>query len=401
MGLLSLLSTSISYLASGYLLFNVLYLLFFALAGHLRRSPLPPVASSRLGRICIFLPAYRADAVVLQTAPLAQHHAYDGKADVCVIADGLQETTIQALRQQQIETVEVFFEKSTKGKALLSALTKLPADQYDIAVILDVDNIMEEGFLNQVNQAFVAGYRVAQGHRTAKNMDSAFAVLDACSEEINNHIFRQGHASLGMSPSLIGSGMAFEYRYLQKLLQNIGDTAGEDKELDFSILRDQVKIAYLSEAYVYDEKIPNAQVFSSQRTRWIATQLEFVQKYFWPGVQQLFRGNIEFFEKVVQSLLLPRILLLGLLGILMPVSLVGLPSGPSPLFIGLLLTGTLAALLIALPWRLYNRQVAWAILRLPLALWAMMLAVLQIKKAKTSFMHTPHMSHSTPPSHKR
>lgn len=401
MGLLISLSVLISYLASSYLLFNVLYLLFFALAGRFKRSPLPPIASSHFERICIFLPAYRADAVVLQTAPLAQRHAYGGKADVCVIADGLQRATIQALRQQQIETVEVFFEKSTKGKALLSALTRLPSDQYDIAVILDVDNIMEEGFLNQVNQAFVAGYRVAQGHRTAKNMDSAFAVLDACSEEINNHIFRQGHASLGMSPSLIGSGMAFEYNYLRQLLQTIGDTAGEDKEIDFSVLKDKVKIAYLPEAHVYDEKISNAQVFSSQRTRWIATQLEFVQKYFWPGIQQLFRGNIEFFEKVVQSLLLPRILLLGLLGILMPVSLLGLSLVPSSLFVGLLLTGTLTALLIALPRRLYNRQVAWAILRLPLALWAMMLAVMQIKKAKTSFMHTPHVSHSTPPSNRK
>jgi cellulose synthase/poly-beta-1,6-N-acetylglucosamine synthase-like glycosyltransferase len=373
-----------------FLLLNVLYLLLFALAGHRKQSALPKALGGSPRSMCVFIPAYHSDAVILETAPAAQRQLYSGNVDVHVIADGLQPATVQALRYQGIGVIEVIFERSTKGKALLAALQALPTDKYDIAVVLDVDNVMGNDFLNQVNDAFAAGYRVVQGHRTAKNLDSAFAVLDACNEEINNHIFRQGHASLGMSAALIGSGMAFEYQYFKQLMQDIGDTPGEDKEMDFRIVKSHIKIGYLPHAYVYDEKIPNSQAFTTQRTRWIAAQLEFLQKYFWEGPKQLLRGNVEFFDKVLQTLLVPRILLLGLLSLLVILSLVGMPFGPKPLFWAALLAGTGGALLLSLPARLYNRQVAQAILHLPLALMSMVLALLQLKKAKTSFMPTPH-----------
>jgi cellulose synthase/poly-beta-1,6-N-acetylglucosamine synthase-like glycosyltransferase len=383
------------YLLGGYLLFNVVYLLFFSIAGRWRHAAVPAApATAAPRRMCVLMPAYHADAVIRETGPAAVRHRYAGAADVHVIADGLQPATVQELRQRGVGVVEVVFEKSTKGKALLAALDAMPPQTYDVAVILDVDNEMAPGFLGQVNDAFAAGYRVVQGHRTAKNLDSPFAVLDACNEEINNHIFRQGHASLGLSSALIGSGMAFEFDYLHRLLQDIGDTPGEDKELDFRALKDQVKIAYLPEAYVYDEKIPNSKVFANQRTRWLATQKEFFVKYFGQVWQQMGKGNWDFVDKIVQSMLLPRVLLLGALGGLLVLSLLW-SVGPGPVFWLALLAGTAAALLLALPARLYTRQVGSAVLHLPVALGAMVLALLQMKKAKSSFIPTPHAATAT------
>lgn len=394
MNTLAFLPILLLYLLGGYLLLNVLYLLFFALAGHLARPAQPAAAATGARRMCVLMPAYRADAVIQETGPAAARHRYTGPADVHVIADGLQPATVQLLRQQGVGVVEVAFAKSTKGKALLAALNELPRQAYDVAVILDVDNVMAPGFLTQVNEAFAAGYQVVQGHRTAKNLDSPFAVLDACNEEINNHIFRQGHANLGMSSALIGSGMAFDYAYLHQLLADIGETPGEDKELDFRVLLDRRKIAYLPQALVYDEKIPNAQVFATQRTRWLATQQEFLLKYFGEGLRQLGRGNLDFFDKIVQSMLLPRILLLGVLGALLGLSLLW-SRGPAPGFWLALLVGAGAALLLSLPPRLYTRQVGQAMLHLPVALGAMLLALLHIRKAKTSFLPTPHAAHPT------
>ena len=390
------------HVVGGYLLLNVLYLLMFALAGHRRGRPLPAGASGPPRRMCVLMPAYRADAVIRETAPAARRHAYAGPAEVCVIADGLQPATVQALRADGTTVVEVNFVKSSKGQALLAALAALPADQYDVAVVLDVDNVMGAGFLAQVSQAFGAGYRVVQGHRTFQNLDSPFAVLDACNEEINNHIFRLGHARLGMSSSLIGSGMAFDYGYLRQLLQDIGDTPGEDKELDFRVLRDRVKIAYLPDALVYDEKIANAAVFGPQRTRWMAAQKEFLVKYFGEGFRQLGRGNLEFFDKIVQTALLPRVLLLGLLTLLLLGALglaaAGLPPlGPGPAYWAALLGGAGLALLLALPRQLYSRQVLHAAAHLPVALGTMALALLHLKKAKASFIPTPHAARRPEP----
>ena len=388
MSVFLLFSAFLLYALGAYLLINVGYLALFAVAGHWRRAA-GPAAGAPTRRMCVFMPTYQADAVIQETAPLAVQHAYAGPADVHVIADGLQPATVQALRQQGAGVIEVSFVKSTKGKALLAALDALPAQAYDVAVILDVDNVMGAGFLTQVSAAVAGGSRVVQGHRTAKNLDSPFAVLDACNEEINNHIFRQGHVNLGMSSALIGSGMAFEYAYLHQLLRNIGETSGEDKELEFRILRSKTKIAYLPSAHVYDEKIPNSQVFAAQRTRWLAAQQEFLRKYLGEGFRQLGRGNLDFADKVLQVLLLPRILLLGLLAGFAALSLWWAP-GPGPAFWLALLAGTVGALLLALPRRLYTRQVGQALLHLPVALGAMVLALAQLRKAKTSFMHTPH-----------
>ncbi len=373
-----------------YLLFNCCYLLFFSLVSHKKAKPLQELLPLDR-RFCVLIPTYRENEVILETSKAAINHAYSGDFDVFVVADGLNPETIQELKTTGVGVLEVFFEKSTKGKALAAALEALPEDAYDVVAILDVDNIMGQGFLQEVNRAFSAGYKVVQAHRTAKNIDSSFALLDACNEEINNSIYRKGHYAIGMSSALIGSGMAFDFLYLKKLLTGIGETVGEDKELDFRIVKDQEKICYLDNVFVYDEKIENAKVFTQQRTRWIAAQIEFLKKYAFEGFVQLFRsGNFEFFNKVVQAFLVPRILLIGVLGFFFLASLV-LPVGPSPLFWATLLLMLSAALLIALPGKFYrNRQLWKAVVQLPYALLCMVKALFQIKKAKSSFMSTPH-----------
>ena len=91
-----------------------------------------------------------------------------------------------------MKLVEVSFEKSTKSKALNAAMAVLD-DDYDIALVLDADNIMESDFISKIDKAFANGAVVVQGHRVAKNLNTSLAVLDAISEEVNNHIFRKGH----------------------------------------------------------------------------------------------------------------------------------------------------------------------------------------------------------------
>ena len=391
MQLLLLLLNTLLYSVGVFLLLNCLYLLFFAVAGHFpNRLPRAVGTSTGLRRIGVLIPAYKADDVILDTARAALRHKYDGFFEVVVIADGLLDSTIEALGRAGAKVVTVSFERSTKGKALLHTLQTLPPAAFDIAVVLDADNLMAKNCLADINAAFAAGYRVVQAHRTALNQDTAFALLDACNEEINNHIYRQGPFALGLSPALIGSGMAFEYGYLQQLLAGIGETVGEDKELDFRIARDQVKVGYLGDTYVYDEKIDNAQVFTQQRTRWLASQLEFLKKYAGEGITQLFRfGNVEFFNKAVQTFLVPRTLLIGVLGVFFLLSLL-VPAGPPAEFWGGLLLLLAGTLLLALPARMYTAQLLQAMVRLPYAIGCMCLALLRMNRTKTSFLATPH-----------
>ncbi len=378
----------------GYLCIQVAYLLFFSIAGKLAR-PHVFAPARELRRIRIFIPGYKEDSVIIATAKdaLNQDYPHD-RYEVVIIADSFSEETMATLHALPIRVVEVKFEKSTKGKALQKAVEATQADPVDILLILDADNHMAPGFLHAVNNAFEQGYRVVQGHRTAKAFQTPFALLDACTEEINNHIFRRGHNAVGLPSALIGSGMAFEWPLFVSLLQNIGETSGEDKEIEFRIVRQRIPVAFLDGQYVYDEKVAHQAVFSKQRSRWLATQVEFFEKYFIEGWFQLFRGNLAFFNKVFQTYLLPRVMLVAVTGLWFIWTLLfaqwGLPSA-------LILLALLAfSLLLGIPAKWYNRQLLQAFLQIPGALFSMLKAMLHIGKARKTFIHTPHGEQAKP-----
>nr|WP_315422943.1 glycosyltransferase [uncultured Pedobacter sp.] len=372
-----------------YLLLNCLYLAFFAIAG-LFALPKTQKHASEYKKIALLFPTYRDNSVIIESVKSALKHQYNGLFEVVVIADGLQPETNIILQNLGAKVIEVFFEKSTKGKALYFAMEKLQDSSFDIAMVLDVDNVMGMDCLHYINSSFQQGNKVIQVHRTAKDVDTSFAFLDACNEEVNNQIYRKGHAVMGLSATLIGSGMAFDFSYFHTLLGEIGDTVGEDKKMDFIIAKDKVKVAYLNDVFIYDEKVENAQVFTNQRTRWIASQIEFLKTYALEGLIKLFQGNIGFFNKALQTFLVPRILLLALL-FLMAIQSYFNPIGPGREFWTTLFLSICFTLLIAIPRKFYtDKRLYLAILQIPRAMIGMVIALFSIGKAKKSFMVTPH-----------
>lgn len=366
------------------------YLFFFAVAGRLR--PLPamrkPVGEA-LRRMAVLIPAYREDGVILESARQGLSQAYPADSfDVVVIADSLQQSTLDTLRTFPIQVVEVSFAQSTKAKALNVALQQLP-ERYDVAVILDADNLMAPDFLGQVDAAFGQGWNVVQGHRVAKNTNTSVAVLDAISEEINNHIFRQGHRAVGLSAALIGSGMAFDYRLLKELMPSVQAVGGFDKEIEMRLLSRGVGFGYLPDALVYDEKVQSEAVFERQRTRWIAAQFKYLQLNAGPGLKALFTGNIDYADKVFQTVLPPRILLMGTLAIGV---VAGLLFGSSILLIGAALQLALLMLTFYLsaPAALTRKIGPAELLKLPLLFGRFIKSIYRMKTARNQFLHTPH-----------
>lgn len=389
MGLVGNFLEILLYIVGVFLLLNCLYLLFFSLAGLKKIRPLK-ITVKNYRKFCVLIPVYKEDLVVLESSSAALKHQYKGGHDVFVIADGLQEPTLKKLKEMGVGIIEVSFERSTKGKALLAAMSALPEDEYKVALVLDVDNIMDENVLDQVNAAFESGYSVVQTHRTAKNMNTPFSFLDACNEEINNHIYRKGPFNIGLSSALIGSGMAFDFNYLKRLLTGIGETIGEDKELDFRISKDKTKCAYLHHALVFDEKVENTKVFTRQRSRWLLAQVTVLKKYSPELFFQLKNANSEFINKLLQAWLVPRMLLIALVTFFLLLSFI-IPYGPSTIF-WIVLSGILFfTLSIALPLNFYkNKMFRKALWQLPYALFCMIIALFKMNKARSSFMPTSH-----------
>lgn len=370
------------------LLINVVYFFAFACAGKLGSVRISGPTDTYANTL-VFIPAYKEDAVIIHSAEAAIQQQYPtDQFTVVVIADHLLPETISKLKQIPVEVIEVQFEKSTKIKSLnyaVGALTKA----YDTVVVLDSDNIMQPDFLSKINRERQAGYQAVQGHRVAKNEDTDMAFLDAMSEEINNHLFRKGHFILGFSSALIGSAMGFEFQLFKRLIKGI-HSVGEDKELELALLKEKVKIAYVEDALVYDEKVQNMEVFGNQRRRWLASQLNIFKTYFFPSFIELFkRGNVDYFNKAFQSALIPRVLLLGFLTVMALVS-VFLPLMPSMICWICLWLLYIITLMLAVPGRFYNRKLWNAILKVPSVFLKMFLLLFRLKGAGKTFVHTPH-----------
>ena len=379
--------------------YSTLYIFIFAFAGLFHFKQKKP-KDNKKRRFVILIPGYKEDAIIVDVAKDALQQNYDKSLyDVVIIADGFKKETVTELEKTEVIVVNVKLEYSTKSRAINAGLRALKKE-YDVAIVLDADNIMEKDFLNKLNTSFSAGNKVVQAHRVAKNNNSKFAILDAVSEEINNHIIRQGHRVLGFSSALIGSAMAFDYSYFKKMMAKVEVVGGFDKELEVLILRERIKIEYLPDAFVYDEKVSTAEVFSEQRRRWLAAQIHFFGKSFLPALKELLvHGNFDLFDKALQFVLVPRIMLLGMLFIF---SLVAFVVAPSPIFIlwFLLLLLCIVTFFLSIPYYFYGMNTLRALLKIPSGFYHMFLSLLKVKGANDAFIHTKH-SYNTFQKHKK
>ncbi len=371
-----------------------LYIFIFSVAGLFYRQP--AIANTRIfKKIAVLIPGYKEDDVIIEVARLALLQQYPKDCfDVVIIADSFQKETLVALKALRIKLVEVSFEKSTKSKALNSAMASLSAN-YEIAVVLDADNVMAMDFLSKMNSAFASGYTAVQGHRTAKNTNNSWAVLDAVSEEINNNIFRKGHRVLGLSSAIIGSGMAFKYDYFKSLMSTVTAVGGFDKEIELKMLSEGHTIQYLDDALVYDEKIQKSDAFGNQRRRWLSAQFHYFKRDFLYALKDLLlKGNVDYFDKAIQFIQPPRILLLGAVlffGFGFPVLNTVLDI-QNNFFIGwvAVIICCVSALLISIPFKFFNIKTLSALAGLPKGMFLMLVSLLKIKGANKTFIHTKH-----------
>jgi cellulose synthase/poly-beta-1,6-N-acetylglucosamine synthase-like glycosyltransferase len=375
-----------------------LYILVFSIASLFYKQKIY-ADNGNLKKIAVLIPGYKEDGVIIEVATLALQQEYPSNLyDVVIIADSFQKETIAALNILPIKVIEVSFEKSTKSKALNKAMATLDRD-YDIAVVLDADNVMAKDFLKKINAAFEYDFIAVQGHRTAKNTNNSWAILDAISEEINNNIFRKGHRVLGLSSAIIGSGMAFRYNYFKALMSTVTAVGGFDKEIELKMLKEGRKIVYLDDAVVYDEKIQKSEVFGNQRRRWLSAQLHYFKKDILTASKHLvLKGNIDYFDKAIQFIQPPRILLLGAVILSSCVFILtnyflGNQDSFTSYWI-VLVVACISSFIFSVPRSFYNLKTVNALARLPKGMLMMLLSLLKIKGANKTFIHTQHTSTS-------
>ena len=368
---------------------SVAYITFYALVSLFSRKGIKTVdvPESPESTFLVLFPAYSEDRVIVGSVKkfLFQNYPQD-KYHVAVISDHQQESTERLLSGLPVTLLRPVFDKSSKAKALQYAISEV-SGQYDYVVVLDADNIVETDFLHRLNILLKEGYKAVQCHRCAKNSDSSVSVLDGVSEEINNTLFRKAHNLIGLSSALIGSGMCFDYSWFSSHVTKL-TTAGEDRELEVFLLREGIYIKYADDILVFDEKVSNADNFQRQRQRWMSAQVNCFLSMLRHLPEAFVRLNVNYVDKTVQQMLVPRSMLLLFLLFMSLVMSAAAPWWSIKWWSLLVLTGL--SLFLAIPARLRTKSVfskVGTLLRLSIK---MARNVRHIDHKNEDFIHTDH-----------
>jgi cellulose synthase/poly-beta-1,6-N-acetylglucosamine synthase-like glycosyltransferase len=369
---------------------SVAYVVFFAIISLFydkedRIANHAAALKDKMTNFLILYPAYKEDRVIINAVEQFLLQEYPtSHYTVAVISDHMQPETNDILRKMPITLLTPTFEKSSKAKAMQYAINEVQGE-FDNVVILDADNVVRPDFLSQLD-VLCTIYDAIQCHRCAKNANNDVAVLDGASEEINNTIFRKAHNRLGLSSALIGSGMCFKYDLFKENVFQLS-TAGEDREMEALLLRQEVFIKYAPEIHVFDEKVSSQDNFQRQRMRWMTAQIQSLFSNLPKIPNAIIHGNINFIDKTIQQALIPRSILIVLLAGISILMTIVVPEWCEKWWI---LFGLLAAaLFIALPSQLRFRSFA-KVFAIPGLVLRMFKNVLHMDRKNTDFIHTEH-----------
>jgi cellulose synthase/poly-beta-1,6-N-acetylglucosamine synthase-like glycosyltransferase len=369
---------------------SVLYVVFFAIISlfYDKKDHIAEHAAAISNRMTIFLilyPAYKEDRVI--THAVEQFLLQDYPKDhyrLVVISDHMQPETNDQLRKLPITLLMPTFEKSSKAKAMQYAINEVQGN-FDNVVILDADNVVRPEFLSQLN-ILCSVYDAIQCHRCAKNANNDVAVLDGTSEEINNTIFRKAHNRLGLSSALIGSGMCFKYDLFKENVFNLS-TAGEDREMEALLLHQGIFIKYAPDIHVFDEKVSSQDNFQRQRMRWMTVQIQSLLSNLPKIPGAIIHGKINFIDKTIQQALIPRSILIVLLGGISVLMTLLVPAWCEKWWILFALLAI--SLFVAIPSQLRFRSFG-KVLAIPGLVLRMLKNLLHMDHKNTDFIHTQH-----------
>ncbi len=298
--------------------FTAVYFLIFSVASLFKHRNEVKRAKVQ-NRFIVLIPSYQQDVAIRHTVSAILGQTYPQRLfDVVVISDHEDELTNMQLAQLPVTLLTPNFDESSKVKSLQYAIFNLPKFKiYDAVIVLDAGNIVKPEFLEEANDAFASsGTKAMQTHRISANRDTHISRLDSIFEEINNSIFRHGHQVVGLSASLNGSGFVFEFQWFKTNIMKIRSTTGVEKELEALLMRENIYVDYFEDIFVYDVKTRNIKDFNKQRSLWIHSQLHALLNNirFLPGA--IVNRHYDHIDKIVQWMLIPRTILIGIIAIM-------------------------------------------------------------------------------------
>jgi len=256
------------------------YYIIVSMAGHRRYLPAPAANPSK--SFAIVIPAHDEETVIASTlAHLARldypRHLYD----IYVIADNSSDRTAELARQGGAIVLERSDrDRVGKGYALQWAFDRIRAQRpHDAYVILDADNIVSRNLLSRLNNELHDGHQIAQCYLGTKNPGDSWVTRTIhTSYCFMNRFFQLPRERLGLCVPLGGTGIMITDSVLDRYGWTFTSLT-EDLELTARLALDGVRVRWVHDARVYDEKPPDLYSAVKQRQRWMRGHADVMTRY--------------------------------------------------------------------------------------------------------------------------
>lgn len=284
--------------------------------------------NGKINHFIILIPAHNEREVIEYLLESLSKLNYPKDAyKVFVIADNCQDDTAFIAEMKGATVLQRFNTKEIgKPYAIGWAINQIESlgYEYDAIVIFDADNLVSSDFLMLANRAINGGAEAFQGSVECKNIDDSWvSISDYIAYSTTNRIYQKGRDLIGLGALLCGTGMGFTKSLLQRIPWNVNSLT-EDREFTYKLLLNGVKVVWLDDAIVYDEKPVKATQFINQRSRWFSGWILDFKKYFplfWktyfkthePALLDAMFNLLQplFFGKKLIIILLPFLILFG------------------------------------------------------------------------------------------
>lgn len=200
--------------------------------------------------------------------------------DIWVIPNNCTDNTALAAQNFGAKVLECSVPVKNKGEVLRFAYNRLRGRRYDAYCVFDADNLVHRRFLAEMNNACLAGVRVAQGYRDSKNpYDTALSGCYSIYYWMMDRFHNGGKAGLGLSAMINGTGFMVSAKTLDKLGGWRTHTISEDLELTAQCVLAGEKVCWVPKAVTYDEQPLDWVQSVRQRRRWSSGTLQVAEGY--------------------------------------------------------------------------------------------------------------------------
>jgi Glycosyltransferases, probably involved in cell wall biogenesis len=261
-----------------------------------RKMPFPPTPE-KLNRYAVIGCAHNEAGVIDQLVKSLYATTYPKtKFDVYVICDNCTDNTAEVVRLAGGIAMERNDpDHRGKGFGLKWMFEYLDeqrqnGNEYDAYIVLDADNVVNEEYLDAINERMNEGYEILQTYLGCKNpRDTWISASYSYSYWVSNAVYQNAHSNIGLSAQMGGTGMVLR----PSVLDEIGwetDSLTEDLVLTARyVLIKNMSCCWVHEAKLYDEKPLKVIPSIRQRTRWMqghmAAMFKFGPRLIWNGIK--------------------------------------------------------------------------------------------------------------------